>query len=272
MTKTVIYDHNSHESLLAAAILKKLNLGNPVDCRSQLPHEKLFIWLDVVPSKEYFKTFEETKNIENIIIACVRDEKAMKQNEVGKCNYPHSNNILFEKKESLHYKRTVSTKNILERVLKYFEINLTDYEQLIYFLNLFYEQNTPNEIIRIVVHNTQKAIDYLSGKTTDFELSNYELLTPIEVNQTYNDLTLKVKQILKSKICLDHYKPYNKGLAISVYTFYENELWWLIKRHLFSKNAVFRNISNSVNGYIVRVPSEKWIKFEVPSQDPVTIF
>lgn len=276
MKTVIVYDVNSLESLMTAAIICSIRQVTSCDCRSFLPEADHYVWIDVVPTKHYFFNFTtlDFKNIKNTVIANIRTTAGLKAMSVPNTEYIYSQekDTFIKPEPIVSVCKSYGERSLLERALIFFKETPDNFAPLLHVLDWFYIPTVNIELIQLMVLNAKKAELSLRNKENSF--------TPIFLTdkniplaeEAYFILDEKTKVILKDRWKYNWIKVTNSGNPCSVYTFFETDFWWFIKRRLIWKSLAVRNISTSATGTIVRIPGDKRIDFETNTTDPVVLF
>lgn len=269
----VVYDTNNLESLLAAACLASVTDITPCDCRGLPPLAEAYVWIGVIPTVYYFANRDpaDYKDATHHAIVNINSTKGLKLISLPKVIYNAQSTIPESDAESASavVVRGYGARGLLERALLHFNINPESFSHLVYMPKNFYLPGASLELLQSVALNAKEALRCLANRETLYIPIPYSSNCAKEAEDAFAEYDAMAKTAINNRCSLDWIKVHETGKAKNVMTFYEQTLWWFIRRRLVRNDFIVRNISLSVTGAIVS--SELPYTHNIRVTDPVFV-
>lgn len=278
MKTVIVYDANNLDSIFAAAAIASIKQVTPCDSRSFLPVADNYVWIGVVPTKYYFGmlTEKEFRSVpekrKHTAIVNIISTKGLKEFGIKNVDYLYSlthENLELNNLE-VNIVNSYGNRSLLERSLMFFGEDPEIFAPLSFMLKEFYNPLATQEIIEHTCLNAKEALESLIDQASFFVPTPYSEKTSSKAFEVYKAFDYQAKIVLKSRGFVNMIFSSTDGKISYVNTFHEQSLWWFIKRRIFNKNLILRNISVSSTGTIV-TSSAPYLE-NIRSADPVFVY
>lgn len=250
MKTVLVYDSNNLDSLMGAACVASVHDVIPCDCRSFPPMADKYVWLGVIPTIRHFPNIQrEAISKVHSVIARVSSIKDLEKHQLPDVDYLYS--LTNENTESVSFSKLVNNygeRTLTERVLIHFNIDPESFTWVIYAIKEFYKLETPIELIHAMALNAKEALHCLETQDAPYMTIPYRDGFIELAAEIYEEYDRHAKRIIKDRGQMSWIQTRDGGNRINVFTFYEQTLWWFIKRRFFNQKVILRNVSVSATG------------------------
>ena len=274
MSTVLVFDSNNLQSLMAAAAIASIRDVIPYDCRSMLPEADHYVWLGVVPTVHYFgdippKVYNAARHT---AIVNLTTTQGLKDIAIKDVEYTYAT-TMEEKDEvivGITVVNTYGSKGLLERALLFFGEDPGNFSHLVYMLTEFYTPNAPIELLQLVALNAKEAYYCLTNKNNLFTPISLNVESLASAEEAYAEYDSVAKVVLIDRWTTNWVKTKGSDQPKTVMTFYEQSLWWFIRRRILRQDLVLRNVSLSATGTIVT--STLAYTHGIRGSDPVIVY
>jgi hypothetical protein len=257
MKTIIVYDQNNMEAVLATACLVQLGDYKVVESRAFPPQAEEYIWIGCTHTTQHALYDRSILEAKHVVFVDLHKAKGVRNSLANEADYKHS---VADKPSDASAQDAVRSNDpltervygkitLIERVLSYFGHDVNKYAVPIRYATEFYKKGLLEEDLYEITHNMQEAVKCLqSGEP--YSPIPFTTISAEAAYLAYKELSDLTKVIIDTRSNRAWFTDQNKR-KWEVFTFYELDNWWFIRRRFWLDNKVCRNIATSATGVLV---------------------
>ena len=266
MPTIIVYDQNSIESILAAACVVSMGGYKACELRSFPPLADSYIWIGCAPVTAHGLNNRDILRSKHTVFMDSASKKALVESVIPGVEFLHSGEDKEE--QVLSTDRVYGKASLIERVLAYIGEDSGKFVRPILYATEFYKADTKEDLLHEIALNVKEALFCLRSDT--------EVYMPVKVTGSSEDAYNAYQELVDiSKAAIDHRSHRARitgqdGSHHEVFTFFEHEHFWFIRRRFWMTGKIHRNVSVSATGTIVSTNAP--YLDAIPSSTPVFVY